>query len=207
MSGVRDPNRDLALPPDAASDGLQVEGQRLRERLARAEATIESLRERCEDLEEDKAHLGRLCVASAQLHVSSAEADSLGNLQDVLVNLVGSEQIAIWTLARDGRTLELRASLGIDTGPWRSVTLGEGLVGKAATSGEIAVYGEAGPGQPTACAPLLLGERIVGAVAVFRPLPHRTGVGPQAQDVLRLVSRQAGFALCAAGVAWRSGNG
>jgi GAF domain-containing protein len=196
-----------ALASVSHADRAADEVARLRGRLAEAEATAQALRDRCEDLEEDRAHLGRLCVASAQLHASGSESESLRNLQDVLVNLVGSEQIAIWTLARDGRTLELRASLGIDSEPWQRLTLGQGRVGRTAASGEIAVFGGAEPGEPSACAPLLMGEKVVGAVAVFRPLAHRTGFGPEVQDVLRLVSRQAAFALYAATTGWRAWNG
>ena len=57
----------LELPSGIVDPGeTPGEIRRLRESLARAEATIQSLQERCEDLEEDKAQLGLLCVASAQ---------------------------------------------------------------------------------------------------------------------------------------------
>jgi hypothetical protein len=195
-----------------ASDGNepQQEIARLRELLTVAESAIRSLQDRCEDLEEYRAHLGRLCVAGAQLHESDEPAESLRNLQDVLVNLLGSEQIAIWSLSADGRCLELRTSLGIDSEPWRTVKVGEGLVGKVAASGDIG-YGPTAPGEPSLCIPLCLGRRVVGAVAVFQLLSHRSGFGPLDQDVFRLISRQAAFPLCCAGGPWhaarRAANG
>jgi hypothetical protein len=191
-----------------AAGGADPPGElrRLRDVLARAEATLASLQERCEDLEEDKAHLGRLCVASAQLHASTVHAETLLNLQDVLVNLIGSEEIAVWSLCRDGRTLELRASQGVDADAWRSVTVGEGVVGKAAASGELLTPGPAGPGQPTVCIPLKLGERVVGVVALFRLLPHRSRFRPHDHDVFGLVARQAAFALCCSDGPWGAGG-
>jgi hypothetical protein len=185
---------------DHGDDAAEV--ARLRELLAVAESAIKALRDRCEDLEEDKAHLGRLCVASVQLHESGAESEILRNLQDVLVNLIGSEQIAIWSASVDGRRLDLRANQGIDVEAWRTVKVGEGPVGKAVATGEIVVPDTTGPGQPTVCIPLLLGRRAVGAVAVFRLLAHHCGFTPRDQDVFRLVSRQAGFVLGCAGGPW-----
>ncbi len=200
------PHGSEAAPVAVGDADLQCE--RLRELLTVAEAAIATLRARCEDLEEDKAHLARLCVASVQLHeLGSCEADCLRSLQDVLINLVGSEQIAIWSASADGRRLELRASQGIDAEPWQTVTVGEGPVGKAAMSGEIARGSSDGAGQPTVCIPLLLGRRVVGVVAVFGLLAHRSGFTPRDQDIFRLLAQQAGLALCCAGgpwAAWRS---
>jgi hypothetical protein len=192
-----------AVPlPDSEARDPSSELVRLRERLGVVEASITALQDRCEDLEEDRAHLGRLCVASVQLHETGSESDCLRNLQDVLVNLIGSEQIAVWCSSIDGRRLELRASQGIDIEPWRTVQVGEGTVGKAAATGEIVVAEAPSPGQPTVCIPLVLGRRTVGAVAVFRLLAHHSGFTPRDQDVFRLVSRQAGFVLCCAGGPW-----
>lgn len=199
MSAGGETSRAAAVPVAGEPEGA---GQRLAERLRAAEAAVVALQDRCEDLEEDKAHLGRLCVASVQLHESSSEAESLRNLQDVLVNLIGSEQIAIWCSSIDGRRLDLRASQGVDAEAWRTVQVGEGTVGKAVASGEIVIAEGPGPGQPTVCIPLVLGRRTVGAVAVFRLLPHHSGFTPRDQDVFRLVSRQAGFVLCCSGGPW-----
>jgi hypothetical protein len=206
-----DQNPGTQVTAAVGAEDSQQEIARLRELVTVAEAAIRSLQDRCEDLEEYRAHLGRLCVAGAQLHDSEEPAESLRNLQDVLVNLLGSEQIAIWSMSADGHCLELRASLGIEVEPWRTVKMGEGVVGKAVANGEIAMPGSTAAGQPSLCIPLFLGRRVVGAVAVFRLLSHRSGFGPLDQDVFRLISRQAAFPLCCAGGPWhaarRAGDG
>jgi hypothetical protein len=188
--------------PFAGNEDLHQEVSRLRELVDVAEAAISTLRNRCDDAEESKAHLARMAVASARLHESDDPAESLRNLQDVLVNLIGTEQIAVWSLSADGRTFDLRASLGIDAEPWRQVPVGNGMLGKTLASGEIVLQAQTDGGQPTACIPLLVGRRVVGVVAVFRLLPHRSGLGPQDDDVFRLVSQQAGYALCCSGEPW-----
>ena len=203
MSSRADPHDGQPPAPTGATEELCLECKRLRELVAVAESAIEALRARCEDVEEDKAHLGRLCVASVQLHeLGGGESDCLRNLQDLLVNLIGSEQIAIWSMTPDGRRLELRASHGIDAEPWRTLTVGEGTVGQAAATGEIGPVDADRPGQPRVCIPLLLGRRVAGVVAIFGLLPHRSGLTPRDQDVFRLISQQAAFALCCTGGPW-----
>jgi GAF domain-containing protein len=191
-----------SFAPAEGVEALSEEVRRLRELLEVAESAIVTLRDRHEDAEEGKAHLARLAVASAQLHDSCEEAECLHNLQDVLLNLVGTEQIGVWSLSADGRTLELRASQGIKTEPWQQVHVSAGPLGRAVTTKEIVVPGETASGEPTVCIPLMLGERVLGVVAVFRLLPHRSGLGPQDDDVFRLVRRQAAFALHSAGAPW-----
>lgn len=202
MTASDDRTGSLAPAPVTGAEELEREVRRLRELLAVAEAAIQSLRDRCEDAEEARANLAQLAVASARLHETDEQAESLRNLQDLLLNLVGAEQIAIWSLSADGRTLDLRASQGIDAEPWRSVAVGEGALGKAVATGDIVVQVQTGAGQPTVCIPLTLGQRVVGAVAVFRLLPHRSGLGPQDENVFRLVSQQAAFALGRSGEPW-----
>ncbi|MBN2576952.1 MAG: GAF domain-containing protein [Deltaproteobacteria bacterium] len=202
MTGGGDRTGTLSYAPVASPEDMEQEIQRLRELVGVAESAIQTLRDRCEDADEAKAHLARLAVASARLHESADSAECLGNLQDVLLNLVGSEEIAVWSLSSDGRTLELRASRGIGPEPWQRVTVGEGAVGQAAESGDVVRPSQAAAGQPTVAIPLRLGRRVVGVVAVFRLLPHRSGLGPQDEDVFELVAQQAAFALCCSGEPW-----
>jgi hypothetical protein len=202
MSDVGDRSRTQSFAPAESGTELQEDVRRLRELLDVAESALATLRDRCEDAEEAKAHLARLAVAGAQLHDSCDEEDCLHNLQDVLLNLIGTEQIGVWNLSADGRSLELRASQGIKTDPWKNIAVGEGPLGQAVTTKEIVVPGESAAGEPTVCIPLLLGERVLGVVAVFRLLPHRSGLGPQDDDVFRLVRRQAAFALYCSGGPW-----
>ena len=183
------------------------EMQRLREKLARSEAAVVALGERCEDEEEIRAHLARLCVVSARLHDSEDPEEGLRSVEDVLVNLIGAAETAIFGLSPDGRTLVLRASQGIDPRWWERVAVGEGAVGRAAMGEETwtdepGAMNGVGPGQPTACLPLRMGGRVVGAIALFRLLPHRGRLSVHDREVLGVLSRQAGFVLCRGDARW-----
>ena len=181
--------------------------QRLREELARSEAAVVALGERCEDEEEIRAHLARLCVVSARLHDSEDPEEGLRGVEDVLVNLIGAAETAIFSLSPDGRTLVLRASQGIDARSWESVAVGEGTIGRAAMGEETWTdepgdMASVGPGQPTACLPLRVGGRVVGVIALFRLLPHRGRLSAHDREVLGVLSRQAGFVICRGGAWW-----
>jgi hypothetical protein len=189
-----------ALAADVGSEELRQEVLRLRERVVAAEAALDTLRDRCDDAEEAKAHLTRMAVASALLHDSDEESESLHNLLDLLVNLIGTEQIGVWRLSAEG--LELRASQGITTERWHRVPDDQGPLGRAVARGEIVIEADPPDGGPTVCIPLLVGRRAVGVVAVFRLLPHRGRLGPRDADVFRMISQQAGFALCCSSGSW-----
>ncbi len=200
---------DVAGPSVAASlEELRAEVARLTSRLANAESSLLALREHCESLEAAKARMARLCVASAQLHATADPIGCLSNIQDIIFNLVGSEETGIWGLSPDGRCLELRASQGIDVERWRLVPVGEGDLGTAACTGHIVVPEAPAAGQPSACVPLRAGEHVVGAIAVFSLLPQRSSLGPHDCEVFELLARQAAFVLGYAGGPWlpRSGD-
>jgi len=183
------------------------ESQRLREKLARSEAAVAALGERYEDAEAIRAHLAMLCVVSARLHESDEPEEGLRSVEDVLVNLIGAAETAIFSLSPDGRTLVLRASQGIEPRSWERVAVGEGAIGRAAMGEETwtdepGTLTCVGAGQPVACLPLRMGGRVVGAIALFRLLPHRGRLSVHDRDVLSVLSRQAGFVLCRGGERW-----
>ena len=77
MTANGDRNGGIEPAPAVGGEDLHLEVARLRELVAVAETAIKALQDRCEDLEEYRAHLGRLCIASAQLHESEDPAESL----------------------------------------------------------------------------------------------------------------------------------
>src|SRR5437868_11106767 len=79
--------------------------------LATAHEEIARLAERCADLETQNFELASLYTASSQLHGTCREA-VLTAMQEIIVNLIGSEQFAICEL--EDPALNVLASVGID---------------------------------------------------------------------------------------------
>jgi myosin heavy subunit len=152
-------------------------------------------------LEQQNSNLANLYVASYRLHETLDQREVIAALEEILVNLVGTEELAIYGLNRQARTLSLLASHGIQAEAYRDVAVGEGWIGRVVESGTtfIRQHGEPAPiareEHLTACVPLKIGARVTGAIAVFRLLPQKPGLEDVDQEIFDLLAAQAATAL------------
>ncbi len=170
----------------------RAEAAALRERLARAEARVADLEAKLSDAID-------YCVALERLHGASDHAEVLRAVQDVVINLVGSEEVAIFEPAADGGWAVVQ-SFGVGSARTAPVAEGHGPVGRAAAEGKAWIAGEgpgAQPGDPalTACIPLVAEGRAVAVLAIWRLLPHKPRLRDSDRHVLALLGRHAGRAL------------
>ena len=142
--------------------GLLAENERLR-------VLVDGLKA---ESEAQVANLASLYVAVTSVHGALDRPSVLSSVQEIVTNLIGSEEMAIFeTDAARGR-LRLLASMGIEPGPYRDIALGEGAIGRAASTGERLIRQEGGAltgdgdAALTACIPLKVAGRIVGVLAV-----------------------------------------
>jgi K+-sensing histidine kinase KdpD len=185
---------------------LLEENERLRRHLESLENRLGALTletrhasEQYVKLERRSSHLASLYVASQRLTASTDTAEVVSAIQDIVANLMGSEEIAIFELESGDRELKLKASLGIDSTRWQSVELGAGSIGRAAVSGEPFMARAGGPpAEPddlSACVPLLLDGRVTGVIAIFKLLPQKPGLERADRELLELLATQAASAL------------
>jgi hypothetical protein len=160
--------------------------------------------EECADVFEQNADLVNLYVASARLHESVARHEVLLAIQEIVINLIGSEQIAVLELDEDGRTLSLVSAFGIEESRYASVPVGVGIIGRVALSGEPYLTGgrtedDAPPSREepsvTACVPLKLFGRVQGVLVVFQLLRQKPALRELDHRLLEIVSTQAAPAL------------
>jgi hypothetical protein len=183
-------------------DRFRAEGQRLQEQLTRAEQDGERFAARYVEVERENSNLANLYVASYRLHGSLDRGDVLAAIHEIVANLVGCEELVVYEAGpRDG-VLSPVSSQGIDMARLPPVPFGVGLVGEAARTGETYVAptreGAGAPGEEahlTACVPLKLGERVVGALALFRLLPQKAGFEPVDRELFDLLATHAATAL------------
>ena len=143
-------------------------------------------------LEEQSADLARLYAACDRLHSSLDRADVVTTIQEIIANLIGSEEIAIFELTPGADTLTLIASTGIDAEQYRSIALGLGPIGEAARTGQRSVAEQS---DVTACIPLRLGTSVRGVIAIFRMLPQKPALEPVDLQMFDLLSTHAAMAL------------
>lgn len=161
----------------------------------KTEEQLRELERRYCEVEQQNSDLTHLWVASNRLHESLDRRQVLCAIQEIIINLLGSEELAVFELSADGSSLELVDSFGVEEQKLSRIPLGLGSIGKAAQEGQPLVNDPPAEGL-TAAVPLMLGTRAVGAVAVFGLLPQKLGgLRPLDKDLLELLRAQAGLAL------------
>ena len=188
----------------AAGEDLRRERrahEELRQRLDEVESQNRAASERYVQVEQQNTNLAKLYVAGYRLHGTLDREEVLAAIQEIIINLVGCEELAIFESAAG--ELRLVSSFGIDTERYRKVPLDAGRIGAVARGGE-AYLTEASGAPPasaldehlTACIPLTVEGRVNGVIAIFRLLPQKErGLEDLDREMLDLLSAQAGIAL------------
>ncbi|MBN2371481.1 MAG: GAF domain-containing protein [Vicinamibacteria bacterium] len=198
-------NERLTVELEAARDALTAherEHERLRRQLDTVDADNRCFTEQFVALEQQNNNLANLYVASYRLHETLDHDEVVQTLQEILANLVGTEEMALFEMSGDGGTLSLSASNGIQPEIYRTIPVGVGRIGRVAATGEAYTagdgsQGESAPGEEhlTACIPLKLAGRVTGVLAVFRLLPQKSGLEPLDRELFDLLASQAAMAL------------
>jgi hypothetical protein len=187
---------ELALAREAVAHA-QAERERLRERLAELEAQHQRI---CDDyvaVQERSTELTQLYVALERLHGGASRAETLAAIQEIVINLVGSEELAVFE--RRGGALALTHAFGVAPAALDALALADGAIGRAA-AGTLYVAGRgaptgAGEDDLTAAIPLRAGGEVAGVLAIVRLLGHKPVLGESDHDVFDLLSAHAGLAL------------
>jgi hypothetical protein len=198
---------ELALAREAVEHAT-AERARLRDRLAEIEAEHQRVSDDYVAVEERHSELAQLFVALERIHGAPTRAEVLTALQEIVINVVGTEELALLEV-RDGK-LVLAHAFGVAPGPLRELALGEGAIGRTARTGRLYVAGRDGSPDDadrdlTACIPLRVGDRVTAVLAIFRLLGHKPGLGESDQAVFDLLSAHAGLALHLRAQAERAG--
>src|SRR5690348_1260922 len=133
--------------------------------------------ERNGPLDEISSELANLYVASHQLLSGLSREAVLLAMEDIIVNLIGSEEFAIFELREGGAPPAVLASSGVE--PLRQATLGtpSPMMQEALERGIVVARREARRGKAgdplEACIPLKVGDRVAGYIAVYRLLSHK----------------------------------
>ena len=176
------------------------EVERLRARFDEIAVESQRFAEQYQHIEEQSSNLANLYVASYQLHTSVDRATVLNTIQEIVINLIGSEQLAIYQSNSDAE-FELVASFGLDTSRMLTTVGGEWAVEKLC---EGHVFQEPKEREPlTACIQLQIEDRVVGAILVFRLLEHKASLQPLDYELFDLLGVHASVALyCASLHGW-----
>lgn len=187
----------------------QLHAARLEDEVNKLRGDVAELNERCTALETEVGTLSNLYVASQRLHETLDRAEVLRAIEEILINLVGSEELAIFELDARGARLSLISSFGLPPQLFASRPLDDGPLGRAVRSGRTVVVGDDEPqpaGEPklTACVPLVVRERVIGVIAIYQLLPQKPRLEPVDRELFELLTTAAATALHCAAMAARA---
>ncbi len=109
---------------------LQVE-----ERIKAVEAERRSYLERYLDVETQNDNVSKLYAATLRLHGTISHADVLAAIHEIVINLVGSEELAVFEMSEDRARLVVSSSHGMDASTLLPIPVGAGIIGHCAVTG------------------------------------------------------------------------
>ncbi len=193
----------------AACDERDLLGQevdRLRSSLRAMEAENEAMLEGYANFEAQTTNLANLYVATYRLHGAGDRDEVLDVIEEIVANLIGSEEVAVLGLDPATARVSVLRAAGVDPSTFEGVVPGVGRIGRALAFGQAFVRSEESGTDAaamaisedrglSACIPLRVCGGVVGALAIYGLLPQKPGLEPIDHELLALLGEQAGVAL------------
>ncbi|MFA6957044.1 MAG: GAF domain-containing protein [Thermoanaerobaculia bacterium] len=173
----------------------------LAQKLAEVRVESEAFLAQFSQLEQHNTNLANLYVATYQLHGTLHRGTVLDAIQEIVVNLVGSEEFAILERDLESGAIERIASVGA---LGHAVAADDTDVVRAFTTGAIHVADEPASDPVPACIPLTLDGDVIGAIAIRGLLPHKTSFEALDRELFELLASHASTALFCSAMRERS---
>ena len=136
-----------------------------------------------EQIERNHFLLMRLNAANARLTQSLEQDDAFEAIAEIIANLIGSEEVAIFDYHRAEQNFSLAWSSGVEADALQPFLCGAGMFGRAVQQG-TSQFQERQPETAllpheknlTACIILKSSGEIVGVIAIFGLLPQKNNL-------------------------------
>jgi hypothetical protein len=156
----------------------------------------------CEQIERNHFLLVRLNAASARLIQSLEQGDEFDAIAEIIANLVGSEEIAIFDYCPADQNFSLAWSWGLEAGALQPFLCGAGMFGRAVRQG-MSQFQERQPETSllpyeknlTACVILKSSGVVVGVIAIFGLLPQKNCLEWVDYELLKFLETYAAVAI------------
>jgi GAF domain-containing protein len=151
-------------------------------------------------------------VARRCMRAAVGYGEVIDAISEIILNLIGSEEYALFTADDASSALTLVHSQGIDDAGYHTILLGAGPIGRAAVRDEVSIAGSppavwrVEESDLTACIPLRVDGTLTGAIAIFSLLPQTLSVDAIDRDLLTLLGSLAALALHEARIPERMGK-
>jgi hypothetical protein len=144
--------------------------------------------------------LASLFVANARLQSTLRSEELLAAIREIVVNLIGVEEMAVLKNDPVTSTLSLVDAFGNAPGHYLNIALGDHRIRRVVTTGDAyfnpAVHNTcAESNRVMACVPLKVDDLVWGVIVIFRLLAHKERLVALDHRLMDLLSGQAGVAL------------
>ena len=185
---------------------FQAEQRRLNDKLMSVETDNQHFSEKYVEVEEQNNNLANLYVASYRLHETVDRDEVLTALQEILINLIGSEEFAIVERKKGTSEVFVATSFGLEPELLAAIDLKGGPVQTTMSTGDLYLNedvngsSESQPRSPVACIPMKLGQSTHGVIAIFSLLSHKQGLEPLDYELFDLLASHAATSLFLSGI-------
>jgi transcriptional regulator with GAF, ATPase, and Fis domain len=181
---------------------LEEENKQLLNRYRVVEEENKDFANRYIEVEAENNNLANLYVASYQLHSTLDFNESLKIILEIVMNLIGAEEFSIMMLDEKTNELTIVAQEGMGPEARPSVKLGEGVIGKAAKTGE-SFYREGDPTNlagvdylhPLVVIPLKIKEHVIGVIVIYKLLVQKESFSNVDYELFSMLAGHAATAL------------
>ncbi len=178
---------------------FRKQDESLQAEMTQADEQNRRLAEQFQEVERQNSNLANLYVASHRIHGTASREQVLTAIEEIVINLIGCEELAVFERLGTEPVLRRIDSVGIDPRRDQAIPFGMGVIGRAAQTGELYVRNgqppAAGEAEVTACIPLRLDGLVTGAIVVYRLLPHKSGLEEVDFELFDLLAMHAATAL------------
>lgn len=189
-------------------DRLEAERNELLTRSTQLEATKEESETRNMQVEQELHDLANLYIASHHLHTTLSVRGVVHRLIELLQQLIGAEQCAIYLIDAAGKTAFAIGADGLERDDVADVIVGEGSVGEVMMTGLAHIQEDISAAgtleQPLVAIPLMVRDKAVGAIAVARVFEQKGVWAAVDHELFKLLGSHAGNALVAANLFTRA---
>jgi hypothetical protein len=191
-------------PEDDDLDAALDEADRLRIQVSTLLATHRQLSTLLVAADTRSGELLKLLVTVRAMIEARNSTAALDSLQDILVNVIGSDDFIIYSIDPRDRTLVPIAGTGASSLTWSRVSLDESWLGDVVRGGSLfmgrerVLADEDRPSDVAAVVPLKVLDRVVGAIVIARLFPHRELLGACDREILGLLGVYAATVIIAA---------
>jgi GAF domain-containing protein len=144
----------------------------------------------------------KIYAASTRLQQSADQAEALEAVLDITANLLGSEELALYKLDASRRSLWLYWSFGIDPNKYAVIDLfNQPKLAAALAGNAILREGKSneqlltGDDSVSGLVPIVVNGAAIGALIIFRTLPHKGKFDSADREICKLLSNCAGRAI------------